>query len=137
MRSSLVKSLSSAAMLLAMSTALAAQAVDLGPQTSQADGVAIQVTPMDIAPTAKEWKFAVALNTHSQSLGDDLATEASLVDAAGKAHPATRWDGDPPGGHHRKGMLRFAPLSPTPVQIEMRIQRPSESTARTFRWSAQ
>lgn len=137
MRSSLFKSLSSAAMLLSMSAPFAAQALDLGPQSSQADGVAIQAAPLDIAPAAKEWKFAVALNTHSQNLGDDLATEASLVDAAGKPHLALGWDGDPPGGHHRKGVLRFAPLSPQPAQIEMRIQRPSESTARTFRWSAQ
>lgn len=137
MGSSLIKSLSSAAMLLSMFAALAAQAVDLRPQSSQAGGVAIQVTPIDVTPAATEWKFAVVLNTHSQDLADDLAAQAVLIDAAGKPQPAIGWDGDPPGGHHRKGALRFAPLSPTPAQIEMRIQRASESAARTFRWPTQ
>jgi hypothetical protein len=56
------------------------------------------------------------------------------VDATGKQHPAAGWDGDPAGGHHRKGVLRFKALSPRPDALEMRILRQGETAARTFRW---
>jgi hypothetical protein len=124
-----------AAAVAALSAAAAAQAAGLGPQVSQAGGVAIEVTPTEVGATAKEWTFAVALNTHSQALTDDLVQEGTLVDAAGKPRAAIGWDGDPPGGHHRRGVLHFAPVVPKPAQIEVHIRRASESEPRTFRWT--
>jgi hypothetical protein len=112
----------------------AAQAAGLGARATQAGGVTIEMTPIDVAATAKEWTFAVALNTHSRALVDDLVREAFIVDGTGRPQPALGWDGDSPGGRHRKGVLRFASPSPTPAQIEVRIRRASESEARTFRW---
>ena len=44
-------------------------------------------------------------------------------------------DGDPPGGHHRKGVLRFAPIAPVPDAVELRLQRPGESAPRSFTWT--
>ena len=132
---SLMKSLLLGAALGSMSAALAAHAANLGPQNSAEGGVAIQVTPIDVGASAQAWTFAVALNTHSQNLADDVAAEAFIVDAAGKPQPAVGWEGDPPGGHHRKGVLRFAPLSPKPALIEVRIQRAGEAEPRAFQWS--
>ncbi|HEX8011594.1 MAG TPA: hypothetical protein VF814_11765 [Casimicrobiaceae bacterium] len=137
MRSLTIKSLFIAAASASLLAALPSQAAELGPQRSQDAGVGIQVTPLEVAATASEWTFSVELNTHSQNLGDDLAAEAVLVDAAGKPQPAIGWEGDAPGGHHRKGVLRFAPLSPTPPTIEVRIQRAAEAQPRTFQWSTQ
>ena len=116
---------------------LTAGAADLGARDSTVAGVGVQVTPMEIGTTAPEWRFAVSLNTHSQDLADDLATEAVIIDAQGNAQRALGWEGDGAGGHHRKGVLRFARPSPQPRVIEVRIQRAGEAAPRTFRWSAQ
>jgi len=114
--------------------ALGGVAAELEQQSSQANSVSISVKPVDVAATAKTWQFQVALNTHSGALDDDLARTATLVDAAGKPEAALGWDGDPAGGHHRKGVLRFKALSPRPDTLEMRILRAGETAPRTFRW---
>jgi hypothetical protein len=137
MRGLIMKSLLKAATMVAMFAALSANAADLGPQISQDGGVSIEVTPIDVAATASEWRFTVALNTHSQNLADDLAAEAVILDAAGKPQRAIGWEGGSPGGHHRKGVLRFTGLSPRPPLIELRIQRAGEAAPRTFRWTVE
>jgi hypothetical protein len=114
--------------------ALGVTAAELAPQKSQAGGVGISVKPTDVSAAATTWLFQVTLTTHSGDLGDDLTQTATLVDATGKQHPAAGWDGDPAGGHHRKGVLRFKALSPRPDALEMRILRQGETAARTFRW---
>jgi len=114
--------------------ALDAAAAELAPQSSQAGGVSINVKPTDVSVGAASWQFEVTLTTHSGDLGDDLARSATLVDRAGKPRPAAGWDGDPAGGHHRKGVLRFKALSPRPDALELRIVRAGETAPRTFRW---
>jgi hypothetical protein len=115
--------------------ALGGAAAELEPQSSQTGGVSISVKPADVSAAATTWQFQVALNTHSGALEDDLAHSATLVDASGKQHAALGWDGDPVGGHHRRGVLRFKPLSPRPDAFELRILRPGETAPRTFRWN--
>lgn len=111
-----------------------AAAGDLAQQSSQGGGVSVRVKPVDLSPGATTWSFQVALDTHSGDLGDDLAAIAVIVDPSGKQYRAVGWEGGAPGGHHRKGMLRFNAPSPRPHSIEVRIQRPGEAAARTFRW---
>lgn len=112
----------------------AVSAGTLAEQVSSERGVTVRVTPRDVASTAKVWEFDVALETHSQDLTDDLKAAVTLIADDGAKHAPTAWDGDPAGGHHRKGVLRFAPLKPQPETIELRILRQGESSARTFRW---
>jgi len=114
--------------------ALGAAAAELAQQSSQAGGVSISVKPTDVSAAATTWLFQVTLTTHSGDLGDDLARTATIVDAAGKQNPAMDWEGDPAGGHHRKGVLRFKALSPRPDALELRILRQGETAPRTFRW---
>ena len=138
MRSRILKSIFSLqllALLAAAPYASAAAAVGLAPESSQAGGVSIMVQPADVSPGAAAWSFQVALNTHSGNLEDDVAHSATLVDAAGKPHAALGWEGDPAGGHHRRGVLRFKPLAPQPDAIELRIQRAGETAPRVFRWN--
>jgi len=113
---------------------LTAFAADLPAQSSQSGGVSIAVKPVEVSAGAATWSFQVSLNTHSQDLSDDLARAAFIVNGAGAKESPTGWEGDAPGGHHRKGVLRFKALKPVPETIELRIQRPGESEARTFRW---
>lgn len=137
MRSRLMKFLSPFHALLlgaAVLYALGAGAVELAQQSNRAGGVSISIEPTDVSAAATSWQFKVALDTHSGALDDDLARSAILVDAAGKQYAALGWNGDPAGGHHRSGVLRFKPLSPQPEVLELRISRSGEAAARTFRW---
>ncbi len=117
---------------LALSTAaLAAPA--LSPQTSSASAVMITVTPRPL--DAGAWEFDVALNTHSHALDDDLLKSAVLVTADGKQLAPTSWRGDGPGGHHRRGVLRFDSVAPSTAEVELRIARPGEAVPRSFHWT--
>ena len=40
----------------------------------------------------------------------------------GRAIPAKLWKGDPPGGHHRKGVLQFPVPSNSHSAVELRVQ---------------
>jgi hypothetical protein len=110
-------------------------AAQLGTQKSSANGVTVAVTPRNLAADAKTWEFAVVLDTHTQELSDDLARSALLVDDRGNEFKALAWEGAAPGGHHRKGVLRFNAIEPKPQTLELRISRKGEAKARIFRWS--
>jgi len=109
-------------------------AAELGTRSSSAAGVTVRVTPKDVSPGAAVWTFAVVLDTHSQDLRDDLAKIAALVDAGGKRHAPLGWEGAPPGGHHRSGVLRFRGLGAQAGALELQVQRPGEQAPRVFRW---
>ena len=131
-----------AVLAAAMAAAIAALAPGYGQsaaavlaaQRSAERGVTLSVRPLDLSSGAKSWAFEIVLDTHSVDLADDLAKTAVLVDDRGAEHRAAGWQGDPPGGHHRKGTLAFAPVTPRPSAIELRIQRPGEPAPRAFRW---
>lgn len=109
-------------------------AVGLETQTSSVGGVSIKVTPKNMANDVKTWDFTIALDTHSRDLSDDLVKSSLLFDGAGGQHSPTAWDGFPPGGHHREGVLQFKPVSPVPAAIELQIKRSGETAPRSFRW---
>ena len=109
-------------------------AAELGIQRSSTGGVTVAVTPQNLAASARSWDFKVALDTHSQDLNDDLVRSAALLDDKGSRHPPVKWEGAGPGGHHREGTLTFKAISPLPAAIELQIQRPGESSPRSFRW---
>ena len=117
-------------------TVFAASGVTAAPalptQTSSQSGVTVKVTPRDLA--AGTWEFEVVFDTHSGELKDDLLTAAVLVADGRTPSSPTGWQGDGPGGHHRKGVLRFKPPAASPASIELRLQRPGEAAPRVFRW---
>lgn len=119
---------------IAATAALSATVADLGTLKNAERGVTVVVTPQNLSPTAKTWDFKVVLDTHSADLNDDLVKSSLLLDSAGGQYAPLAWDGAPPGGHHREGVLRFRPLATRPQAIELRITRPGESAPRTFRW---
>jgi hypothetical protein len=57
-----------------------------------------------------------------------------LVPDAGAPIAPAAWQGDPAGGHHRKGVLRFDVITPPPARVELRIHRVGEPAPRVFRW---
>jgi hypothetical protein len=112
----------------------AVAASHLATQTSSARSVTVKVTPQNVAGDAKTWSFAIVLDTHSAELNDDLVKSSALLDSAGGRFTPVAWDGAPPGGHHREGVLRFKPVSPQPQSIELQITRTGEDAPRSFRW---
>lgn len=110
----------------------AAAAGALPPQSSTAGGVTVKATPRTLAGPV--WEFELVFDTHTQDLNDDPARSASLHGAGGAGGVPLAWQGDPPGGHHRKGVLRFKPIAPTPAALELRLQRAGEPSPRVFRW---
>ena len=128
--------LTAAAGFAAQPLLVAAQgpATALPARTSTENGVTVTARPDSLAQDAKAWNFEIVLDTHSQDLGDDLTKSAVLVDAEGRQYNPTGWDGAAPGGHHRKGVLRFNPVLPPPQAIELQIRRPGEARPRVFRW---
>lgn len=113
---------------------VAAAGAQLDAQKSSAAGVTVRVTPQQITPGAKTWNFNIALDTHSQELSDDFGKTTVLVDDRGVEHRPVAWEGQGPGGHHRSGVLKFSAGERLPTSLEMRMQRPGEAKARSFRW---
>lgn len=109
-------------------------AAELGTQKSSERGVTVIVTPQSLSADAKSWDFKVVLDTHSQDLKDDLLKTSALVAGSTTLAPLA-WDGAPPGGHHREGTLRFAPVKPLPQSVELQMRRPGEAAPRSFRWN--
>ncbi|MGD9953731.1 MAG: hypothetical protein AB7S87_14235 [Burkholderiales bacterium] len=113
----------------------AAAAGSLETRSSSAAGVTVRVTPAQVAPGAPNWEFDIVLDTHSGDLSDDLVRNSVLIGSKGARHAPLAWDGAGPGGHHRKGVLRFKAPQPAPEAIELQIRRPGESAPRSFRWT--
>jgi hypothetical protein len=126
---SIVVSLAAAAFSIG---ALASES--LPAQSSSVSGVTLKVTPRGLK--ASTWEFDLTFDTHSQDLKDDLLRSAVLVAGGAQAAPLA-WEGDSPGGHHRKGVLRFAAPTPRPAMIELHVSRPGESKPRIYRWRLQ
>lgn len=106
----------------------------LAAQVNREGPVQVEVTPRSLAADAKVWEFDVAFNTHSVPIDGDPAQFSVLVDAGGNTHSALAWKGDPPGGHHRSGVLQFKPLDEPEGAVELRISGVGGVAARVFRW---
>lgn len=106
-------------------------AADLAAQSSREGGVVVTVKPLSLG--AETWVFEIAFNTHSVDLGGNPATDSRLIDDNGEEHAPLAWEGDPAGGHHRKGVLRFAPL-PEAKRVELRISGIGGISPRVFGW---
>jgi len=100
-------------------------------QINNEGGVTIEVTPQSISSGT----FLVVLDTHSVDLSDDLTKIAVLKDENGKEYKPINWEGTPPGGHHREGILKFEPLSSTLKKIELVISGIGGISERKFLWT--
>lgn len=117
----------------AISIANAAE-TGLAPQTSVERGVKVTVTPQNLSEESKTWNFEISLETHTHPLDVDLAKSSKLI-ANGKQYMPLGWEGAPPGGHHRKGSLRFNMITPQPSSVALQIHLTGEDAPRIFQWS--
>jgi hypothetical protein len=117
---------------LAQADSGADPAQSLAEQTSDEGGVTVKVRPLTLLPTAESWRFEVQFNTHTMSLDQDLLKVTSLSAGNGQEEMPTTWDGDPPGGHHREGVLGFKPMAPLPASLTLTINEVGGIVARSF-----
>lgn len=104
-------------------------------QSTVVKGVTVKISPRTISADVDTWVFFVVLDTHSQDLADDLAKTVVLLTDDGRQLQPLAWKGPGAGGHHREGVLEFAAPKPYPKAIELKMQRPGETDARSFRWT--
>lgn len=111
-----------------------ADAQPLAAISNDAGGVRIVVKPKNVAAGAA-WEFEVVMDTHVKPLDDDLTKAAVLVDDGGRRYLPLAWQGDKPGGHHRKGVLRFPAPTESIKSFELQIQDMAGVKMRVFRWT--
>ncbi len=102
-------------------------------KTDDQASVNIVVTPTDLSQQSPEWKFDIGMNTHSVELNQDMTQVAVLVGDDNKEYKPTKWEG-PTGGHHREGILSFAPIAPYPQHPTLIIKGIGD-VDRTFSWT--
>jgi hypothetical protein len=137
MKHRLFRSLSFVLFAIAVSAPLtaSAQTKSLPVRESNEGQVRVSVTPQSLSKTADAWRFAVQFNTHVTPITQDMVAVTSLSDGKGAAEKPTAWEGDPPGGHHRRGVLVFKPLNQMPATITLHIHEVGGIADRTFSWN--
>lgn len=101
--------------------------------SSESEGITIVVKPIELQ-AGQSLRFELTMDTHEGSLNTDLPAAVSLVGIQGEKYPAVSWDGPPPGGHHRSGILTFSALDVLPAQLTMVIADDDWSAPREFAW---
>ena len=98
--------------------------------------VRVDVRPIQLFP-GKTAKFEIRMNSHSGDLGEDIVAVSTLKDNQGREYRPTFWQGSPPGGHHRKGVLEFPALDGAPVSITLVIHQIANVPERIFEWTVE
>jgi len=111
--------------------------ISLSPQTNSEGSVEVEVTPIDITGTSDLWLFKTVLNTHSVELDQDLTKLTVIKSNSGIEYKPLAWEGAPPGGHHREGILTFRPISPQPSTIDIIVKDIGGIPERKFSWKLQ
>jgi hypothetical protein len=122
------------AAFLAVANAVWSASLTLEARTSDADGVRVVVQPQTNAPVGGKWEFKVSMDTHVTPLSADLAKTSVLIDDIGHRLTPIAWQGDPPGGHHRKGVLQFLFDGASPKSVELQIKGIGGGQTRIFQW---
>ena len=119
---------------LPLAMAQSSGAPKLAAVSNDAGGVRIVVTPKVFAAKSP-WEFDVVMDTHTNPLDGDLTKTAVLVVDSGQKYTPLAWQGDKPGGHHRKGVLRFPAPNEQVKSFELQIQNAGADTKRVFKWT--
>jgi len=103
-------------------------------QSNKEKSVRVDVLPVELT-TGKPVKFDIKMNTHSVTLKSDIVAGSVLQDDTGVAYKALKWDGTPPGSHHRSGTLEFPVLNGNPKSVTLIIKGVSNVPQRIYTWT--
>ena len=101
--------------------------------TSRKNRVTVNVSPEQLAKGGPV-KFKVRMSTHSVELGEDMIAVSELKDDQGQGYRPVNWQGSPPGGHHRKGVIEFPELKGNPGSVTLIIRNIANVPERVFKW---
>ncbi|MHB1390612.1 MAG: hypothetical protein ACYCXF_05160 [Thermoleophilia bacterium] len=104
-------------------------------QTSQSGEVEVAVAPTGLSAAAVTWDFKISIDSQGAELNEDLMSAAVLVDDSGREYMAVGYEGDPPGGTHREGIVKFAPISPEPKTVTLKLRGVGGIGERSFAWT--
>ncbi|MEW6410331.1 MAG: hypothetical protein AB1488_09530 [Nitrospirota bacterium] len=107
--------------------------IDLPAKINRENLVSITVKPIKFSYN-KTIEFHIKIDTHQGSLDFDLTQISLLEDDKGNIYKPSSWEGSPPGGHHRSGMLRFPKLSEKTKFIKLIIKDVYDVPERLFKW---
>jgi len=102
-------------------------------KSSRENGVRVDVTPVEFAP-GKPARFQIRINTHSGDLSQNMIEVSMLRDDKGREYRPVRWEGSPPGGHHRRGVLEFPSFEGKSKKITLIIRDIANVPERLFEW---
>ena len=102
-------------------------------KSNRENSVRVDVKPVQLA-SGQQAKFEVRMNTHSGNLGQDMAAVCTLKDDQGREYRPVNWQGSPPGGHHRRGVLEFPTLDGSPKSVTLVIRNIANVPERIFEW---
>ena len=78
--------------------------------------------------------FEITLTAHSGDLNQDPTKDVVLVDDKGNQFSPISWEGDPPGGHHRTGILKFKSPAKNLKSITLKINPGENIKEVNFTW---
>ncbi len=105
-------------------------------KSNKKNSVRVDVRPVQLLP-GKTAKFEIRMNSHSGDLSQDLIAVCSLKDSSGREYQPINWDGSPPGGHHRSGVLEFSELAEGAESITLVIREVANVPERVFNWTVE
>ena len=120
--------------ILLFLVALASDAYAYKTKSNKKNSIRVDVRPVQLLP-GKPIKFEIRMNTHSGDLSQDLIAVCSLKDSSGREYRPINWEGSPPGGHHRSGVLEFSELGEGAESITLVIREVANVPERVFNWS--
>jgi hypothetical protein len=112
---------------------LASDASAYDTKSNRENSVRVKVRPVKLAP-GEPAKFEVRMNTHSIDLSQDMVAVTICRDDQGREYLPVSWQGSPPGGHHRQGILEFPALEGNPDRVTLIIKNIANVPERTFEW---
>ena len=101
-------------------------------KTVEGGSVTISTKPKSLGPN-QPWEFEIWMNTHSVDLNYDMLKSVVLRDDLEKEYAPITWDGEGSGGHHRSGIIKFAPL--TSKAIKLIVKNVAGVPERVFEWN--
>ena len=102
-------------------------------KSNRENRVRVDVVPVQLV-SGKPAQFEVRMNTHSADIGQDMVSVCTLKDDNDREYQPVSWDGSPPGGHHRSGILEFPSIDGNTESVTLVIRDIANVPERIFTW---
>ena len=123
-----------AAVIALVGIAIALEANAYERISNRENRVRVDVVPVQLE-SGKSAKFEIRMNTHSGDLSQDLVSVSTLKDDNGREYRPVDWQGAPPGGHHRTGVLEFPALNGNTKSVTLVIKDVASVPERIYKWN--